>query len=204
MFAHYLHWLEHCKVLDVTKHASNGSKANLSSLIAQYCFGVHIENEIYQDVIISTIIDKLAALTQEEKTRFIGYLHPGIVTAVYRDTTHDSPIRKLIVYAMTRIPTETEWIYLKNCQGWPYQFLADLTRSTGQALVKSKNQEPQSQLRLSNTGTVATTGRKAVRFWDTGLPLTFQKTSAKETECTYHHHIKSGNPCWRKQEKYCG
>jgi hypothetical protein len=163
-----------------------------------YIWGSFVQDEIYQDVMISRFIDCLAKLNRKDKrTVFIG-IPPNLVSALYEHTSNDSPMRKLLIYAITALSTEEDWTAFKKIQGFPNQFVMDMVASASKALAVSgvRSASGSKEAKLVNPD------KKSVRFWDEQEPLTFTGTTAEEMECTYHFHVKTGSLCWRKLKEF--
>jgi hypothetical protein len=199
VFPNYLHWLQYRKVLTVSEFPKPSSQSDYADLIKFYCWGSYIEDEIYQDMVVSAIIERLASSNERDRRNFLATFGPNFVSGIYQNTTTDSPLRRLIIYALTCIATEKDWARFGELKGFPSEFLIKIAASTGKALAKETTAATRSTPRLKELNTVDT---RIVRFSEAKAPLTFTKATAEETECTYHHHVRSGLFCWRKMDEF--
>lgn len=198
VFPHYHHWLQHRKVITISEFPNRGP-AEYDHLIKCYCFGAHIEDETYQDMVVSAIIDRLVRSNALNRRYFLGLFQPKFVNDLYANTAPDSPLRRLIVYALTCIAEEKDWIALGKKSGFPSDFLLQMGIAKGKEMAKPTMTQAGSTPRLKELGTDDT---RLVRFSDPKTTLTFSKEIAEETECNYHHHVKTGGRCWRKLEEF--
>lgn len=187
VFPSYLHWLNNRKVEDGKSWAY---------MIGCYCWGSHIQDEVYQDMIISSIIERLRRANEAERRKFLETFNPKFTSKVYKLTSdRESPIRKLIVYAIGCVATEKDLAKpLGEMTGWPNDFTVKMAAIAGKALKE----------KTGGTKGIASGDKRAVRFVDATehVPLAFAKDSADESECTYHHHTKRGLICWRRLEEF--
>ncbi|KAF2126883.1 hypothetical protein P153DRAFT_407201 [Dothidotthia symphoricarpi CBS 119687] len=110
VFDIYHAWLYSHKALTSAELKSKqpptvSTKSDYTDLICCWGMGQTLRDETYQDMVMSSIINRLQRWTSSLPPPFIYAQTASTVVGIYRETTADASLRKLIVDAVARSGT---------------------------------------------------------------------------------------------------
>jgi hypothetical protein len=181
LFPLYIHWLKYRKVVTFFQ-SSHALKAypveDYRYLMMSYVFAEYIKDEIWQDMVISAILQRLRTSDTQGQRHFVKSFTGDLVRGVYRYTAQNSPLRSFVTASLVCFGTHDDFLRLRD-QGGPGDFFADLNVHLSKAYEDLKS-----------------VGRGHGRT-QAGFSMS-TKSGPQEPDCIYHLHVTSGTPCWRK------
>lgn len=210
VFPLYLYWLGNRKVPTFSQLHDKAKvipESDYLDLMTCYSFGNHIKDELYQDMVISTIMATLLRSINDHAHRrlFVTSLSPTFVSELYRGDRAlpaDSPLLKFIVLVLPRLLTKEDYTRIEQQQGYPSEFLAQLCASTGRALLEKNATTvptlPKAGQPQNSKPPNAISGRDGKQKEVSSKP----ERPIEWTDCYYHLHTRSGSACWRTRPEF--
>ncbi|KAF1849501.1 uncharacterized protein K460DRAFT_394319 [Cucurbitaria berberidis CBS 394.84] len=136
VFAMYRAWLYSRDVLTkselVGKDPSVGTtKFEYINLIACWGMGQTLQDAVYQELVISSVIQRLQTWTGTDTPPFIYALTAPVVDGVWRETVAGAPIRRLIIDTTARLGHAADFQHFREDSGYPIAFIKDLMVALG-------------------------------------------------------------------------
>ncbi|CAO2651823.1 Nn.00g001060.m01.CDS01 [Neocucurbitaria sp. VM-36] len=136
VFDMYRAWLQTHKVLTNSEVASKDPSAGTTqsdyvALICCWGMGQTLRDTVYQDMVMSSIIERIHAWTGPGTVPFIYALKSPVILTLYHQTSVDAPLRRLVVDLAAKLGREEDFQHFKQDTAYPLAFITDLMVALG-------------------------------------------------------------------------
>ncbi|KAJ4376131.1 hypothetical protein N0V83_001412 [Neocucurbitaria cava] len=137
VFDLYRAWLNTRNVLTTSELADNNqsegttTKEDYICLLCCWGLGHTLQDTLYQDMVASSIIQRVKAWTGTTTVPFVYALTSSMVGIVYGDTAANAPLRRLVVDLAARHGKEADFAHFRQDSAYPAGFIKELMVALG-------------------------------------------------------------------------